>query len=791
MSSPVDYLMTLYDGCPDELVVNLFAWNKETKQTRGEFVSLANVRKSPKLVETFASQAEADGLDVGHGIALCKPGTSNPSGKASLTDLAPRIEFIFADRDPPADASDDWAATEAARLNGHKCTALNFTGNGLHEIHRIDPCGQTKARRILDDLIANADGDVGAKGLNQIARLPGTINTKNGKRSKNLKIDPTHRHRPTTIRDSFLDHLPLSAEDRVLMLTGKASDGREMDESAARFAVLLSLVAAGTNDDDLLTLLEDYPDLAIAPKNSKKNTAHWREQEIARVLAKLPTWLVEMNQKYFVCFHGGKTAIAELIRVGNREMYQFTRPGDKREFFDNKTVAIGDSRANMWAAWMRNPRRRTYRNVVMRPDKSSGPLPNGDFNLWRGFTVDPQPGDFSIFRELVETVICASDPVLIEYVWQWLAFLVQRPGDRHEVALVLRGGKGTGKGTFARELGALFGPHYLPTGSVGDIVGRFNVHLRECLLLFADEAIAAETTAHDSKIKPLITDDTIPCEPKNLPKVWEPNRLSWIIASNNDHVIKATSDERRYCVTNVSTCRQKDVEFFGNLRTQMENGGRSALLDHLLKIDLSDFEPRRYPETEALHEQQDASLDAFELFWRDRLMAGDHEAADVLSWETVPTKLLLWQAQEHGQRIRRAGAPTSAVDFGRRLNEFLAPLKFKKAHPSSFHWRGTEVPSNTYRLPPLSECRENFETYLGRSIDWTEGADHVPRFEGDLPKDIAEAIARCNAELVDLLSVPDSERDMEKVAQVRRAIDEHESVAKQRQEGGNDDDLPY
>ena len=49
----------------------------------------------------------------------------------------------------------------------------------------------------------------------------------------------------------------------------------------------------------------------------------------------------------------------------------------------------------------------------------------------------------------------------------------------------------------------------------------------------------------------------------------------------------------------VSESRKQDTTYFGEIAKQMENGGREALLHHLLHLDISDVDLRHTPKTAA------------------------------------------------------------------------------------------------------------------------------------------------------------------------------------------------
>ena len=81
---------------------------------------------------------------------------------------------------------------------------------------------------------------------------------------------------------------------------------------------------------------------------------------------------------------------------------------------------------------------------------------------------------------------------------------MQHPNRPAEVAVVLRGGKGSGKGIFGRWLRRMFGQHGMQVTNSSHLVGKFNLHLRDCIFLFADEAFYAGDKQHESVLLSLI-----------------------------------------------------------------------------------------------------------------------------------------------------------------------------------------------------------------------------------------------------------------------------------------------
>ena len=88
------------------------------------------------------------------------------------------------------------------------------------------------------------------------------------------------------------------------------------------------------------------------------------------------------------------------------------------------------------------------------------------------------------------------------------------------------------------------------------------------------------------------------------------------MASNEDWVVPASLDERRFAVFNVSNGRQGDRAYFGALHRELyEAGGAEAFVHDMLAMPLGDWHPRfDVPQTEGLRQQQIESA-APEVFW--------------------------------------------------------------------------------------------------------------------------------------------------------------------------------
>jgi hypothetical protein len=149
----------------------------------------------------------------------------------------------------------------------------------------------------------------------------------------------------------------------------------------------------------------------------------------------------------------------------------------------------------------------------------------GHLNLWRGFGVEARKGSWKLMRDHIYNVLGAGDPKASLYIERWLAYTVQHPDVVGETVLVLQGDEGTGKGTLARAMLKIFGPHGLPVTQPKHLVGGFSGHLQYCCFLFLDEAFWAGDVQAGGRLKSLITEDTVTIEPKYFTPFQVPNLL--------------------------------------------------------------------------------------------------------------------------------------------------------------------------------------------------------------------------------------------------------------------------
>jgi hypothetical protein len=282
------------------------------------------------------------------------------------------------------------------------------------------------------------------------------------------------------------------------------------------------------------------------------------------------------NQKYAIVNEAGKVVVYRPKRDVQlqRDTIERILFEDFRRMYMNQRVQVSVSQKgspiyrDIARIWLEHEDRRQFLGgVVMDPTNEA---PEDYWNLWKGFAVTPSPGDWSLMRDHLRNVICSGDEALFAYVMGWLARMVQHPNQPGEVALVLRGKKGAGKGTLGTWLIKLLGQHGIHVAHAKHLVGNFNAHLRDAVFVFADEAFFAGDKQHEGVLKALVTEPFITIEAKYENAVTITNMTHILMASNADWVVPATADERRFCVMDVSDARMGDRAYFKKLNAQME-----------------------------------------------------------------------------------------------------------------------------------------------------------------------------------------------------------------------------
>ena len=267
--------------------------------------------------------------------------------------------------------------------------------------------------------------------------------------------------------------------------------------------------------------------------------------------------------------------------------------------------------------WMADENIKQYTQCVIDPLCTRTDV----LNLWQGYKashlppVDPADVAELIrpIREHIMRVITSGNEGHADWIFDYLANIVQRPTQPTHVGILLYGTEGSGKGMIFEMLRTLvLGSHCTAQSSnvEHDLFGRFSNMAVNCVLAQLDEV--QDLYKYWDRLKDMITNSTINMEMKNKDPIVLPNLMNLIFTTNNENVLKVSPNDRRFvlfrCTNVVLNDQRYKVEFGAYLkRTDVAR----ALYQHLLERDLSaytyDFQLSR-PITEYYKEAQMASI---------------------------------------------------------------------------------------------------------------------------------------------------------------------------------------
>jgi hypothetical protein len=428
----------------------------------------------------------------------------------------------------------------------------------------------------------------------------------------------------------------------------------------------------------------------------------------------------KLNESFAFVFAGGVGSI--LWETTDRKGDYAFHLMNKQSFYDmhaaNK-LQIGDKSKSTAQMWLEAPNRRSFDGLVFEPGRE---VEKRWYNLWRGFAVKPAATSDHPMAErwkehLLENV-CNRDPHLADWLTCWFAHLIQRPYEKPLVAVVFRGGKGVGKNALVERISRLLGGHAMTTARRRYLVSNFTGHLQKTLLFILDEAFWSGDKEAEGVVKDLVTGEEHLIEPKGKESYTVRNLTRVVVIGNEEWLVPASSDERRWAVFEVGEGRRQDRKYFEEMRLGLdEQGGAAHLLRYLMDYKITQ-DINQAPNTVGLTSQKISSLEPVPQWWYDTLSAGTIAGGD---WggewpDTIPTNRLRDALRRWVGNRNIKGRLPNDVNFGKILHQ-MAPSFEKKKLGSRIAEGDT---SYAYFKSALEVLRQEFDKYIGGSTPWPE-----------------------------------------------------------------------
>jgi hypothetical protein len=435
-----------------------------------------------------------------------------------------------------------------------------------------------------------------------------------------------------------------------------------------------------------LTQLTEVFGAAVAKAIAKIVGYHDHQGGIGQASGGSDADAIEINKNYALILAGDKAVVMKFETISGQDQFRLIQVDSFKRWFANKFVTVGRKPIPIAEYWMRHQERRQYEGIEFAPN---GGRPRY-YNLWQGFAVAPREGDCSKFLDHVRNNVASGNVDHYNWIIAWFAQIVQQPGVKMGTSLVLKGKQGVGKTIVGQIVGSLFGSHYALVSDPRYITGQFNAHMASLLMLQADEAFWGGDKRAEGKLKDLVTGHRHFLEFKRVDPILMDNFIRLLVTSNQDWVVPAGFDERRFAIFDVGEAQMQNTEYFAAILEQMNNGGREALLHHLLNLDISQENLREVPHTASLLEQIIETTTPEQAWWLDTLTNGE------LPWGTnegnsCPKRRLFRRYIQHSRSVQGTRRRAIETKLGMFLTKYVgADLKTEKKNYSTYV-RGSKV----------------------------------------------------------------------------------------------------
>ena len=351
-----------------------------------------------------------------------------------------------------------------------------------------------------------------------------------------------------------------------------------------------------------------------------------------------------------------------------------------------------------------DPDSHVYEDIKFHPQTQTKDV----LNLWIPPTIEPMDTDCDDIVDFIYTVISNSNQTIFEYLMNYLAHLYQKPEDKPGVMIALMSGQGCGKGVFMQLLQRIWSRTTYVVSDIESIIGRFNIALERNLIVCMDEALYVNNNAGQERLKSLITEPYITVEEKHHSARTVNSLHRFILATNHEHFLKTSNDDRRLFAIPISEKYQNNHHYFNNLIQIMKNTNQlNGFVKLLSEKNLEHFNVRQRPRT-AIHTQQILrSLDkvdrwiyhilntkciGFNNKWTD---------SDFFSYKDLKDVYLEFDHQAQKYQTIQNEDIKSAI---------------KKLIPDAKEHRSANA--RGYILPHIDLARDSFEHIVGGKIEW-------------------------------------------------------------------------
>jgi len=368
------------------------------------------------------------------------------------------------------------------------------------------------------------------------------------------------------------------------------------------------------------------------------------------------------KKKYFEGFFKTLEGSSKVMEIVEDRVYYHTPANFATRFANLKYKKHGDDGKKVnehkfiqW--WLEQEDRLAYRSVETIPP----PLKSPEYilNLWDGWGIQKVdlkypfiPGTTYRATTMIHKLfmqVCNFDDVAYNYLLNWFALKVQKPGLKTNVAIIFYSqAEGTGKTLIAEKIFRAFCHDktnlLMSTTTMEDIVGKYT-RAGEFLCCVLNEANLADTLGKSNELKSFITDTTFMRRQKYQPEEQITNISELIITTNNDNAIKINMTDRRWWIIEPDATHANNRSYFEPMWQAVEDPVTMRMFfEELMHRDVSRFNPSEdRPLTSTYKEVATASLTTIQNYFIDlynKKLTEDCGFSDLFDEDHVESALL-------------------------------------------------------------------------------------------------------------------------------------------------------
>lgn len=345
----------------------------------------------------------------------------------------------------------------------------------------------------------------------------------------------------------------LHFENTVLQLLPKRDDGADWGCDDA---------CASMGREAFATLLEEEP----------------LELELDEIALKL----IEMNEQCCILEEAG-----QIVKYSEHPVVMMGRGVFEGVNYANWLVPdpASEKKVSIPRLWLTWPKVNKVPRAVMRPNRPKM-VPGEFLNLW----VDPEleAGEPStVWKDFLDNMV--PDDSARHWLNQWIAHLVQRPGEKMATYVILIGPQGVGKSMLTTAIEAILGAENCALIGQEDLEGGFN-GLHAVKLFTAINEFYAKDQTIGNKLKRIVTETHTLVNPKYGRQFMVDSVCNYMITTNEMGALKLDEDDRRAAVVDCTPKAGRGAEFFERLAAEIKDNA-SRILGFYMEYDLSGFNP--------------------------------------------------------------------------------------------------------------------------------------------------------------------------------------------------------